>query len=150
MNLSASIKHFVSLKNIAVIGVSSSGKGIGFSVYQHLKDNDYKVYPINKNGGTIDAETLYKSINDIKAQIDGVVTVVPPDETEKVVSEISDLGIKYIWMQQGSESKNAIEFCNKNDIQVVYGECILMFAEPVTSFHRFHRGISKLFGKYPR
>ena len=60
-----------------------------------------------------------------------------------------NLGVKNIWMQQGSESENAIEFCNKNEINVIHGECILMFAEPVKSIHSFHRWVNKLIGKYP-
>ena len=36
---SESIKSFIELKNIAVVGVSRTGKGFGASVYNHLKDN---------------------------------------------------------------------------------------------------------------
>ena len=58
--------------------------------------------------------------------------------------------IKNIWMQQGSEAKDAINFCKDNGIDVVHGECILMFAEPVSSIHSLHRWINKLIGKYPK
>lgn len=53
-------------------------------------------------------------------------------------------------MQQGSESQAAIDFCKENKIDYVSGECIMMFSEPVQSIHRFHRGIWKLIGKYPK
>lgn len=52
-------------------------------------------------------------------------------------------------MQQGSESKNAIDLCVKNGINVIAGECIMMYAEPVKSIHSFHRWINKLVGRYP-
>ncbi len=146
---SDSIKSFLTQKNIAVVGVSSTGKGFGVSVYKHLKDRNYNVIPINKNGGELEGEKLFSSLNDVNKKIDGIVTVVPPPETEKIVKVAKELGINKIWMQQGSESKDAINFCETNQIDYVSGECIMMFSEPVQSIHRFHRAIWKLFGKYP-
>ena len=64
--------------------------------------------------------------------------------------EANEAGIKKIWMQQGSESPKAIKFCKENGIELVEGECIMMFSEPVKSIHKFHRGLNKLFGKYPK
>lgn len=145
----STIQSFTNLKNIAVIGVSSKGKGFGVAVYNHLKNNGYNVFGINKNGGFSNNIKLYNSLAMIENGIDGVVTVVPPAETEIVVQEANELGIKHIWMQQGSESINAIEFCKENGIQYVSGECIMMFVEPVKSIHRFHRWINKIAGKYP-
>lgn len=146
---SESIKSFLGLKNIAVVGVSSKNKGFGVAVYNHLKDNGFNTFGVNKNGGFSNSTKLYNSLALIENNIDGVITVVPPSETEIVVQEAKELGIKNIWMQQGSESKNAIEFCKQNGINVVHNECILMFAEPVKSIHSFHRWINKLLGKYP-
>ncbi|HEX9253228.1 MAG TPA: CoA-binding protein [Ignavibacteriaceae bacterium] len=144
-----SIESFLKLKNIAVVGVSSKGKGFGVSVYKHLKDNGFTVFGVNKYGGFSDSVKLYNSISMIADKIDGVITVVPPSETEVIVQEAKELGINNIWMQQGSESKNAIAFCNENKMNVVHNECIMMFVEPVKSIHSFHRWINKLVGKYP-
>lgn len=144
-----SIKSFLNLKNIAVIGVSSKGKGFGVAVYNHLKDNGYNVFGVNKNGGFSGSLKFYNSISMIEQTIDGIITVVPPSETEIVVQQANSIGIKNIWMQQGSESKNAINFCKDNGINVVHNECIMMFVEPVKSIHSFHRWINKMVGKYP-
>lgn len=148
MDLST-IQAFTKLKNIAVVGVSSKGNGFGVSVYNHLKNNGYNVLAINKNGGFSNNIKLYNSLAMLDIKIDGIVTVVPPAETEIVVQEAKELGIKQIWMQQGSESKNAMEFCKDNGIQFISGECIMMFVEPVNSIHKFHRWINKIIGKYP-
>jgi predicted CoA-binding protein len=39
-------------------------------------------------------------------------------------------GITKVWMQQGSQSDAAIEYCQQNGIEVVSKRCIMMFAEP--------------------
>lgn len=145
-----SIKSFLGLKTIAVVGVSSKSKGFGIAVYKHLKDHGYSVFGVNKNGGYANNEKLYNSLSNIGNKIEGVVTVVPPSETKIIVQEAHELGIKNIWMQQGSESKNAINFCKDNGINVVHNECIMMFVEPVKSIHSFHRWVNKLVGKYPQ
>jgi uncharacterized protein len=144
------IKEFLALKNIAVVGVSSTGKGFGISVYNHLKERNYNVIPINIKGGTVNGNKFATSLKLLDSKIDGIITVVPPIETEKIVKEAKELGINKIWMQQGSESPNAIKFCQDNNIDLVHGECIMMFSEPVNSIHKFHRGVFKLFGKYPK
>lgn len=149
MNSKKAIDNFLDQKNIAVIGVSSKGKGFGVAVYSHLKNNGYNVFGVNKNGGKIEDEKLYKSLSEIPHKIESVITVVPPSETEKIVREIDSLGINQVWMQQGSESKSAIEFCVSKGMNVIACECIMMFAEPVKSIHSFHRWISKFLGKYP-
>lgn len=58
-----------------------------------------------------------------------------PEETEKV------------WMQQGSQSKVAEEYCAENGINCISNECILMFAEPAGFIHRAHRWIWSIAGK---
>ncbi|MCL6495461.1 MAG: CoA-binding protein [Ignavibacterium sp.] len=149
MNSKKAIDNFLEQKNIAVIGVSSKGKGFGVAIYSHLKNNGYNVYGVNNNGGKIGNENLYKSLSEIPHKIESVITVVPPRETEKIVREIDSLGINQVWMQQGSESKSAIEFCVSKGMNVITSECIMMFAEPVRSIHSFHRWINKFLGKYP-
>ena len=147
---SNSIKTFLQLKTIAVVGVSSKGTGFGVSVYDHIKNNGYKVYAVNKNGGFSRETKLYNSLLQIDDHIDGVITVVPPAETELVIQQAKQLDIKNIWMQQGSQSDSAIQFCKENKMNVVDGECIMMFVEPVKSIHSFHRFINRLIGKYPK
>jgi hypothetical protein len=47
-------------------------------------------------------------------------------------------------------SQAAIEYAVSNKVNLVAGQCILMFAEPVEGFHKFHRNLKKLFGRLPK
>ncbi len=71
-------------------------------------------------------------------------------QTESVVRDAVQAGIRHLWIQQGSDSAAALELARKEGLAVVSGDCILMFAEPVASFHRFHRWIWKLLGRLPK
>lgn len=144
------IEDFLNQKPIAVIGVSRDPKKFGYSCYRDLKMKGFAVIPVNPKVNSIDGEECYPDLKSIPEKIAAALIVVHPEETEKVAAEAFACGIKYIWMQKGAESTKAIEFCNVNGINVIYNECILMFANPVESVHKFHRFFVKLFGKLPK
>jgi predicted CoA-binding protein len=143
------VNSFLSCRKLAVAGVSRSGKKFGNNALKELKKKGYTVYPVNPNANEIGGEKCFNSLIDLRAKVDGVVVVVPPNESLKVVKDAKSAGIKNIWLQQGAESDEAISFCSENGLNVVYGQCILMFAEPAEFFHRAHRWVRGVTGKLP-
>ncbi len=73
-----------------------------------------------------------------------------PEETEKAVLKVHQAGINNVWVQQGSQSKVAEEYCSENGIDWISNECILMFAEPAGFIHRAHRWVWCIAGKLPK
>ena len=150
MNSKESVDAFLAQKKIAIAGVSRGGKKFGNAIFKELKSKGYAVYAVNPNGGTIDGEPLYKGFDALPEPVGGAVIVVKPRETEQTIKDAVRAGIKNIWIQQGAESDAALNYCRTNNVTMVHGECILMFAEPVAFFHGIHRWIWKMIGKYPR
>ena len=144
------INNFLACSKIAVVGVSRSGKKFGNSVLKELRKKGYSVFPINANAIEIEGEKCFGRVSQLPEKVDGVVVVVSPNESVKILKDAESAGIKNIWLQQGSESAEAVDFCNDNCINVVYGHCILMFVEPAEFFHRAHRWINGLTGKLPK
>jgi predicted CoA-binding protein len=145
-----SVDNFISQKTIALAGASRTGKKMGNSILKELTNKGYKVYPVHPEAEKIDGVKCYPDLKSFPEKVSGLITVVNPEQTAKLVNEAAAAGIKNIWMQQGSQSNEAVEFCEKNKMNYVSNECILMFAEPVKSIHKFHRGIWKIFGKLPK
>jgi predicted CoA-binding protein len=150
MTSKAIVDDFMSQQKLAVVGVSRSSRKFGNVIYKELKGKGYKVFPVNPNVETIESDSCYPALNSLPEPVDGAVVVVKPNETEKIVKEASEAGIKRVWIQQGAESKQAIKYCEDNHINCIHGECILMFAEPLGFIHKFHRGIWKIVGKLPK
>lgn len=150
MSSKAIIEDFFKQKNIAVVGVSRTGKKFSNMVFKKFRIKGYNVYPVNPSIEKIDGETCYKNLETIPTTVDGVVIMVPKTQTEKVVREAVAAGIKRVWIQQGAESKEAIRFCENNQISVVHHQCVLMFLEPNTFPHNIHRILWKVFGKEPK
>jgi predicted CoA-binding protein len=144
------VEEFLSEKDIAIVGVSRSGKKFGYTLFKDLKTKGYNVYPVNPNAAFIDHEKCYPSLLALRGKVGAAVLVVPPFATKEVVKDAYSAGIKKIWMQLGSESQEAITFCEGTGIDVIHNECVLMFAEPAAFFHRAHRWVNGLVGRLPR
>ena len=149
MTSKVAVEEFIGIKDLAVVGVSRKGSKFGNMIYKELKKKGYNTFGVNPKLDTIDGDKCYNSLKELEGKVNGVVNVVSPSNTKSVVEDANAIGIKNIWMQQGSESKEAIEYCKENGINEIHKECILMFAEPVKSIHGFHRWIWKVIGKLP-
>jgi predicted CoA-binding protein len=108
------------------VGASHDSQKYGYQVYNDLKNAGYEVYPINPNANEILGDKCYPSLEDLSRKPDVVDVVVPPEVTEQIVENCKKLGITKVWMQPGSESEKAINFCKQNGIDAVYGVCLMI------------------------
>ena len=144
------IDEFLAQKPVAVIGVSRDPQKFGYICFRDLKMRGFPVIPVNPNVNSIDGEECYPDLKSLPEKAAAALIVVPPEQTEKVIKEALECGIRYVWMQKGSESVKAVEFCMNNGINLIHNECILMFAQPVESIHKFHRFFVKILGRLPK
>jgi predicted CoA-binding protein len=145
-----SIRRFVTGKTMAVVGVSAAGSGFGNFAYTELKKRGYTVLPVHPSAVAIQGDQCWPSIGQLPERVARALIVVKPDRAEAVVREAAEAGVRQVWLQQGAGSPAALRTCEELGVDVIDGQCILMFAEPVGSFHAFHRWVWKLVGKIPR
>ena len=145
-----SIESFFETRHIAIAGVSRNPKKFGNVVYQELKTNGYTVYQVNPNVSELNGEVCYKSVSELPPEAASLLIATSKGQTLQVLKDAVTKGIRNIWIQQMSETKEAIEFARSSNITPIMKECIFMFAEPVKGFHKFHRNIKKFFGALPK
>jgi uncharacterized protein len=145
----SSVEQFLAQRSLGLVGVSRGGKKFGNTVLRELAKRGYRVSVVHPQAAEIDGVRCYPSVSALPEEVGGLVLVVPPEQTERIVREAAAKGVPRIWMQQGAESAAAIELCRESGIDVVHGECILMFAQPA-GFHRFHRWLWKVLGRLPQ
>lgn len=146
----AAIDAFLAQASLAVVGVSRDGTtGFGNAARKELLAKGYQLHLVHPEADRISDQPCAHTLSEVAADVRGVLLVTPPAQAWKLVQEAAACGIRRVWMQQGSESPEAIRFCEENGIDVVHGECILMFAEPAAWFHRAHRWARKTFGHLP-
>jgi uncharacterized protein len=144
--MSTESEAFVAQKTLAVVGVSRT-RGFGNRLFRHLKAKGYRVFPVNSQSDTVEGETCFRRLDDLPEPVQGVVTVVPPEQTRNLVEDCARLGIPRVWMQQGSESEAAIALCRDKGIAEVHGACLIMHTRGGFP-HSLHRWMWRRLGRY--
>jgi predicted CoA-binding protein len=105
---------------------------------------------VNSNAENIDDAVCYKSIDALPAEVSAAVVLTHKKETLGVVEQLIKKSIKQIWIQQGSDTAEAIEYAKKNYANLINGKCIIMFSGNITGIHKFHYSMLKFFGRLPK
>jgi uncharacterized protein len=148
-------KNFLSLKRIAVAGVSRSENQAANLIYKKLRTEGYKVFAVNPNAATVEGDTCYPNLKAIPEKPEGVVIVTKPEVTNEIVKECAELGIKNVWMHKGidartaSVSDDAVKFCREHNITVIPGGCPMMYIQNADIGHKMMRWMKSLTGSLP-
>jgi uncharacterized protein len=129
---------------IAVVGVSRTGKKFGNAAYRTLREKGYRVYPIHPSAGAINGVRCYRSFADLPERVKALLIVVPPQKVVGILEDAAAAGIRHVWLQQGSESREAVDAARRLGLDVVAGGCVLMYAEP-TGIHKVHGWLHRMF-----
>jgi predicted CoA-binding protein len=143
------VREFLAERRLALVGASRRGNKFGNTVLKELTAKGYEVLPVHPEVDVVDGVRCCRQLSELPGDVSALIVVVPPSETERVVEEAASMGLKRVWLQQGAESPGAIDSCRRHGIDVVHGECILMFAEPAGFVHRAHGWLWRVLGKLP-
>jgi len=149
MNTRQDIQDFAAQKMLAIVGMSRAPQSFSANAAKELRAKGYRLFAVNPNAPEIQGEKCYPSLAALPEKVGGALILTPPSATEQAVREAVAAGVTHLWIQQGAESKEALAFCKEQNLSAVSGHCILMFAEPVGSFHKVHRFFKRLFGGLP-
>ena len=135
---------------MAIAGASRDPKKFGHLILKAMEEKGIDSYPINPHAESILNKTCYKDIATLPEDVDRLIICTNKNITTAIVDEAIQKGIKHIWIQQTSETKEAVEKAEAAGINLIYNKCVFMFAEPVNGIHKFHRALVKFFEKYPK
>jgi uncharacterized protein len=148
------IKEFLALKRIAMVGVSRDPASFSAKLFEELCRHGYDVVPVNPSTVGVQGRRCFARVQDIWPAVEGALLMTSPEATETVVRECAEAEIWRVWMYRaggkGAVSEKAVAFCRARGIKVVPGECPLMFLPEAASFHHFHGFVRKITGRYPR
>jgi len=144
------INKFLNCKLIAVAGASRNEKSFSAMVIAHLGRKGYTVQSINPNfiENNIGLNE-FKSVKELPKGVKNLLVLTNPSNTLSVVKEAIEGGIKNIWVQQKSETPEVIALCSDSKVNLIYNQCIFMFAQP-EGIHKFHFHLKKFFGAVPK
>lgn len=143
------IDAFFEQRTLAVVGVSRRTDAFANTVFRTLRDRGYRVFPVNPNATRLEGMACYRSVEAIPERVGGAIVILPARSTDAAVQDILGAGVRHVWIHRGTETRTAIEQCTRHGVNVVSGECPMMFLEPVGGAHRFHSWIRTLTGRAP-
>jgi uncharacterized protein len=148
-NMNTNILEFISGKRIAILGASRTNNKYKFGnmAAVELKRRGYEVYLVHPRAEIINGEATYPSLSSLKGRVDGVLVSLPASKGADVLREAAAVGIRNVWVQQGGESPELIAIGEELKLNMVTGKCILMYAQPVRSYHLVHRFVTRLGGQ---
>lgn len=143
------IEEFIASEPIAIAGVSRNPRKFGFTAFRELKEKGMKIIPVNPYAEEIHGSKVYPDIKSLPDNVKGLIIMTQKSRTAGVVKEAKERGLKHIWIQQTSDSKEALAELQGSDINYITGQCILMHYKP-HSIHKFHGRLKKFFGRFPK
>ncbi len=112
-------------KVIAVVGLSPRPERDSYDVARYLKEQGYRIIPVNPAVEEVLGEKSYPDLKSIPEPVDMVDIFRRPSAVPPVVDEALEIGAKYIWMQIGIVHEEAARKAEEAGILVVMDNCTM-------------------------
>ena len=119
------IRNFLSLKKVAVIGISRSKSKAAHFVPKYLSENGFDIIPVNPNSNEILSKKCYKEITEVEGDIDIVDVFRPSEDVLSFVRDAIKKNPKVIWLQEGIHNEEAENLAREHGIDVFFNRCML-------------------------
>jgi predicted CoA-binding protein/signal transduction histidine kinase len=112
------------VKNIAVVGISSHEDRPAYSVPAYLQQHGYHIIPVNPNLDQVLGEKAYPNLHAIPEQVDAVLIFRPSETVPPIIDEAIEIGARVVWMQEGIINEAAAQTAQDAGLDVVMDTCM--------------------------
>lgn len=129
------IKSALGCKTIAVVGLSRDPNKDSYRVAKYLKENGYRIIPINPFAEEILGEKCYKDLLQVPEHIQRSIEVVnifrPSQDTPQIVEQAIQVRRKsgrphFIWMQLGIINNEVAKLAEEAGFEVIMDRCMMI------------------------
>ena len=125
MNNDKEMKEILSSsKTIASFGLSSNQEKESYWIVSYLKEQGYKIIPVNPTATEILGEKTYPDLESIPDKVDVVHVFRKSEDVPPVVDSAIKIGAKVVWMQEGIVNEAAAQKAREAGLQVVMDACM--------------------------
>ena len=112
-------------KTIAVVGLSDNPERDSHRVSKYMQSQGYRIIPVNPAITEALGEPSYPDLRSVPEPIDMVDIFRKSEMVAPVVEQAIEVGVKYIWMQDGVINAEAAAKAEAAGIPVVMDNCVL-------------------------
>jgi predicted CoA-binding protein len=122
--MSAEEEILNSSRVVAMVGLSSKPRRPSYRVASYLKEQGYKIIPVNPAEKEILGESCYPDLASVPESVDVVDIFRRSDEVLPIVEEAIKIGAKVVWMQEGVINEEAANRAREAGLHVVMDKCM--------------------------
>jgi uncharacterized protein len=111
---------------VALVGASPDVERPSYRVFSYLRDQGYRVIPVNPRFPRILGETCYADLAAIPEKVDVVDVFRRAEDVPPVVEQAISIGARVVWMQMGVINEVAASRAREAGLQVVMDKCMKM------------------------
>ncbi len=111
-------------ETIAVVGLSSNSEKASNEVGSYLKEQGYRIIPVNPNEDQVLGERTYEAVEQIPEHVDVVDVFLPPEKAPGVAEDAVRAGAKTLWLQTGITSPEARRIAEAGGLAYVEDKCM--------------------------
>ena len=111
-------------RTIAVVGLSSDPYRASHGVARYLKNQGYRIVPVNPGEEEVLGERAYASLLDVPEKIDIVDVFRRAEFTVDVAQDAVKAGAKVFWLQSGIVNEEAGRIAEEGGLDVVMDACM--------------------------
>jgi hypothetical protein len=121
-------------QTIAIVGLSDKRERASNFVGSYLKQEGYKIVPVNPALKEVFGEKCYPDLKSIPFPVDVVDIFRRPDEIMNITRDAIAIKAKSIWMQLRLVNRDAAELAREAGLKVVMDKCMKMEHGRYTGF----------------
>lgn len=128
--------QFSEIHTIAIVGLTDKPDRPSFEVASYLKNQGFKIIPVNPKLETVLGEKAYPDLLSIpkKMKIDVVDIFRRSEEVMPHVKEAVERGdVKTIWMQEGISDPEAEVYARQHGLEVISNFCLMKAHKKLSS-----------------
>ncbi len=125
MNEPETIAKILSMKTIAVVGLSDKEERPSFRVASYLAGKGYEIIPVNPNLREWNGRRCHPNLESIGKPFDVVGIFRKSEEAGAIVKTAIALGAKAVWLQEGVVSPEAASEAEGAGLLVVMDRCLM-------------------------
>jgi predicted CoA-binding protein len=112
-------------KTVAVVGLSSNPERPSHRVARYLKEQGYRIIPVNPRETEVLGEKAYPDLCAVPEPIEVVDIFREAKAVPRVVAQAMYVGAKAVWMQEGIVHQAAAVRARRAGIAVVMNRCMM-------------------------
>jgi predicted CoA-binding protein len=111
-------------RTVAVVGMSPDTERPSHGVFRYLRDEGYRVIPVNPRFPRILGETCYPDLAAIPEKVDVVDIFRRAEDVLPIVDQAIEIGARAVWMQRGIINETAAGRAREAGLEVVMDKCM--------------------------